>query len=555
MWSQTYTTVGGLVPSALLASLPVVVMLVLLGVVRKPAWIAGLSGCATAFVLAIAAYHMPLSLAVNSAAYGAAYGLLPIGWIVFTAILLYRLAVETGQFEVIKDSIGHLTGEKYLQALVIAFAFGAFIEGASGFGSPVAVASAMLAGLGFAPFEAAAVCLLANTAPVAFGAIGTPIVGLQSVTGLSMGDLSADVGRLCAPLALIVPLYVIGVMGGKKGLKQAGVAALICGAVFAITQFLVSSYVGPYLTAILSSLSAIGAMVLVCIVRRKPGENAAHGSPAQGRPSGGKILMAWSPYIFLVIFVLLLNGDQIVLPKPFDVLWPTAKLAALKAFLNHISTWVFGWPGLHNLVLKMPPVVKAPAPYPASYTFNPLTTSGTAALYAVFASAILLRVSPAKLGRIIWMTMKQLALPTLTIASVLALAYLMNYSGATGTLGLTFSATGRLFPFFSTLLGWIGVFLTGSDTSANALFGNLQVVTANTLGFNPTLMASANSAGGVMGKMISVQSIAVAGAATGLTQQEEGKLMRFTIKHSIFLASLTGLVALFYVYVMPSWVR
>jgi L-lactate transport len=548
MWSQSYLPLGGLVPSALLAAVPVVLMLYLLGVARKPAWAAGLAGCATAFVIAVGAYRMPVNLALNSAIYGAAYGLLPIGWIVFTALLLYRLAVETGKFEIIKDSIGHLTSDTYMQALVIAFAFGAFIEGASGFGSPVAVASAMLVGLGMAPFEAAAICLLANTAPVAFGAIGTPIVGLQSVTNLPLADLSADVGRLCAPLALIVPVYVIAVMGGRKGLKQAGLAALVCGAVFAVTQFLVSSYIGPYLTAILSSISAMGAMVVICVIRRKPGDHPA------GRHSAGAMLLAWSPYIFLVIFVLLLNGDQIVLPKPFDVLWPHAKLAELKAFLNR-ATWVFGWPGLHNLVQKMPPVVKAQSPYAAMYTFNPLTTSGTAALYAVFASALVLRVSPSKLARCVWLTMKQLALPTLTIATVLALAYLMNYSGATATLGLTFAASGRLFPFFSALLGWIGVFLTGSDTSANALFGNLQAVTANTLGLNPTLMASANSAGGVMGKMISLQSIAVAGAATGISRKEEAQLMRFTLKHSIFLASLTGLVALFYAYVMPGWVR
>jgi len=554
MWSQSYLPLGGLVPSALLAAVPVVLMLYLLGVARKPAWMAGLAGCAVAFVIALAAYRMPVNLAVNSALYGAAYGLLPIGWIVFTAILLYRLAVETGKFEIIKDSIGHLTSDKYMQALVIAFAFGAFIEGASGFGSPVAVASAMLAGLGMAPFEAAAICLLANTAPVAFGAIGTPIVGLQSVTNLPLGDLSADVGRLCAPLALFVPIYVIAVMGGKKGLKQAGLAALVCGAVFAVTQFLVSSYIGPYLTAILSSLSAMGAMVVICVMRQKPGDRPASDQQAQRRHSAGAILLAWSPYIFLVIFVLLLNGDQIVLPKPFDVLWPHAQLAALKAFLNR-ATWVFGWPGLHNLVQKMPPVVKAQAPYAAMYTFNPLTTSGTAALYAVFASALLLRVSPRRLAVCFWLTMKQLAMPTLTIASVLALAYLMNYSGATATLGLTFAATGATFPFFSALLGWIGVFLTGSDTSANALFGNLQAVTANTLGLNPTLMASANSAGGVMGKMISLQSIAVAGAATGLSRAQEAQLMRFTLKHSIFLASLTGLVTLFYAYVMPGWAR
>jgi L-lactate transport len=547
MWPQTYLPLGSLGLSALLAAVPIILMLYLLGIARKRAWVAGLTGCGSALLIALFAYRMPVNLAVESLLYGAAYGLLPIAWIVFTAILLYRLALETGKFQIIKDSIGHLTSDPYMQALVIAFAFGAFIEGASGFGSPVAVAAAMLAGLGMAPFEAAAICLLANTAPVAFGAIGTPIVGLQSVTNLPLGALSADVGRLCAPLSLIVPPYVIGVMGGRKGLARAGFAAVVCGAVFASTQFVVSSYVGPYLTAILSSLAAMGAMVLICLFRREPGEPGKGNSAVRHSP--GAILLAWSPYIFLVVFVLILNGDQIPLPP-----WVHAQLAALKAFLNR-ATFIFGWPGLHNLVQKMPPVVKAPAPYAASYTFNPFTTSGTAALYAVFASAIVLRVSPRRLANCFWMTVKQLALPTLTIATVLALAYLMNYSGATATLGLTFAASGKSFPFFSALLGWIGVFLTGSDTSANALFGNLQAVTANTLGFNPVLMASSNSAGGVMGKMISLQSIAVAGAATGLTRAEEAQLMRFTIRHSIFLASLVGLVTLFFAYVMPGWAR
>ena len=549
MWSQTYLTLGGLVPSALLAAVPVVLMLYLLGVARKPAWMAGLAGCGAALVIALGAYRMPVNLAVNSMLYGAAYGLLPIGWIVFTALLLYRLAVETGKFEIIKDSIGHLTSDTYMQALVIAFAFGAFIEGASGFGSPVAVASAMLVGLGMAPFEAAAICLLANTAPVAFGAIGTPIVGLQSVTSLPIGDLSADVGRLCAPLALIRPGVCDRGDGREKRIETSGLGR--AGLRSRLRRHAISGF------ELHRSLSH--GHPELDLGHRRDGGHLPH-SPETWRPSrvarhsAGAMLLAWSPYIFLVIFVLVLNGDQIVLPKPFDVLWPTAKLVALKAFLNR-ATWVFGWPGLHNLVQKMPPVVKAQSPYAAMYTFNPLTTSGTAALYAVFASALVLRVSPSKLARCIWLTMKQLALPTLTIASVLALAYLMNYSGATATLGLTFAASGRLFPFFSALLGWIGVFLTGSDTSANALFGNLQVVTANTLGLNPALMASANSAGGVMGKMISLQSIAVAGAATGLTRKEESQLMRFTMKHSIFLASLTGLVVLFYAYVMPGWVR
>lgn len=549
MWSQTYQPLGSLGTSALLAMVPVVVLLFLLGVARKPAWLAGSVGCAAAFVLAISAYHMPAGLAISAMLYGIANGLLPIAWIVFTAILMYRLAVDTGKFEIIKDSIGNLTSDRYMQALLIAFAFGAFIEGASGFGTPVAVAAAMLAGLGMPAFYAASICLLANTAPVAFGAIGTPIIMLQNVTGLPLQTLSADVGRVCAPLSLFVPAYLVAVMGGRKGLAKAGPSAMVCGVIFASTQFAVSSFVGPHLTDILASMAALGAMVVLCKLRK----NADDPPPAR-KHSVGELLMAWSPYIFLVIFVLILNGDQISLPKPFDVLWPTSKLVALKAFLNHTSS-TFGWPGLDGLVNRVPPVVKAVSPYAAKYTFNPVTASGTAALYAVFASAILLRVSPGKLIRLTGSTLKLLALPTLTIVSVLGLAYLMNYSGATATLGLTFAATGASFPFFSSLLGWLGVFLTGSDTSANALFGNLQVVTANKLGFNPALMAAANSAGGVMGKMISVQSIAVAAAATELTVKEQSQLMRFTVRHSIFLAAMIGLVALFYAYVMPGWVR
>ncbi len=488
MWSQTYLPLGALGSSALLAVLPVAIMLFLLGVARKPAWLAGTVGCVAALALALFAYHMPLNLAISAMFYGIANGLLPIGWIVFTAILMYRLAVETGKFEIIKDSIGNLTSDRFMQALLIAFAFGAFIEGASGFGTPVAVAAAMLVGLGMPAFYAACICLLANTAPVAFGAIGTPLVMLQTVTGIPLPVLSADVGRVCAPLSLFIPAYLVAVMGGRKGLAKAGWAALVCGVVFASTQFMVSSFVGPHLTDILSSLAAIGAMVILCRLRKN-----LDGNPKGQQHSAGELLLAWSPYIFLVIFVLILNGDQIAIPKPYDFLWPTSKLVALKAFLNHASS-TFGWPGLDGLVYRIPPVVKAASPYAAKYTFNPLTASGTAALFAVFASAIVLRVSPRRLAHWTWVTMKQLALPTLTIVSVLGLAYLMNYSGATGTLGLMFAATGAAFPFFSAILGWVGVFLTGSDTSANALFGNLQVVTATKLGFNPALMAASNSA-------------------------------------------------------------
>jgi L-lactate transport len=535
MWPQTYTPVSASLPlSALVAALPVFVVLILLGVLRKPAWLAAVSGLGTAALVALLVYRMPLSLAASTCLYGAAYGFLPIGWIVFTALLLYRITVETGKFEIIKDSIGSLTSDQRLQALLIAFAFGAFIEGAAGFGTPVAVAAAMLTGLGFRPFYAASLCLLANTSPVAFGSIGTPLVMLATVTGLPLGPLSANVGRICAPVSLFVPAYLVLVMGGFPALRAVFPAAAVCGIAFAGAQFFVSSYIGPHLTDILGSLAAMGSLVVLLQFWKPKGAEQAK---AHGRRTG-EILMAWLPYGFLVMFVLLWGLD--VLP--------------VKAFVNR-ATITFPWPGLHNMIMRMPPVTAKPAPYAATYAFNWLGASGTSCLFAVFASAIVLRVSPAKLASLTMSTARQMLLPMVTICTVLALAFLMNYSGETATLGLAFSATGAMFPFFSALLGWLGVFLTGSDTSANALFGNLQVVTANHLGLNPALMAASNSSGGVMGKMISLQSICVAAAATGMAQSEEGKLFRFTMKHSIFLAVVTGLVVMFYAYIMPAWVR
>ncbi len=533
MWPQTYTPLGDNLPlSAAAAALPIFVLLILLGVLRKPAWISSLAGLAAAALVAVAVYRMPLSLVVSSAAYGAANGLLPIGWIVFTAILLYRLTVETGKFAIIKDSIGSLTGDQRLQALLIAFAFGAFIEGASGFGTPVAVAAAMLTGLGFNPFYAAGICLLANTSPVAFGSIATPLVALQRVTHLPMMSLSADVGRICAPVSLFVPSYLMLVMGGVKALKAVFPAAAICGIAFAGTQFLVSNFVGPELTDILGSLVAIAAMV-VLLHTWKPKDCAA---AVPHRHTKGSVVLAWVPYAWLVLFVLL---------------WGTP---GIKAVLNR-ATLVLPWPGLDNLVQQVPPITAHAAMYEAKYTFNWLSASGTACLFAVFASALVLRVSPAKLAQCIWITMRQLALPMLAIAATVGLAYVMNYSGATATLGLAFAATGAAFPVFSSFLGWLGVFLTGSDTSANLLFGPLQTVTAGRLGLNPALMAAANSSGGVMGKMISLQSVAVAAAATGMARSDEGKLFRFTLKHSIFMAAVVGVITLFYAYVMPGWVK
>ncbi|MBX5462769.1 MAG: lactate permease LctP family transporter [Steroidobacteraceae bacterium] len=528
MWDQIYLPIAGSLPlSAACASLPIVVLLIALAVLRMAAWKAGLLGLAAAALVAITLYDMPVALVLNASAYGAAFGLFPIAWIVFWAVALYRLTVETGQFEIIKDSVGRLTQDRRMQALLIAFAFGAFIEGAAGFGTPVAVAAAMLTGLGFSPFYAAAICLIANTAPVAFGAIGTPLVTLAGVTGLPLSVLSAEVGRICAPVSLFIPAYLMVVMGGPGTLRHVWPGALVCGVCFALTQFLISRYVGPYLTDILASLITIlGLVALLHFWRPKDAPAVATDT---SRIPPRVLLRAWAPYILLVVFVLLWGYG------PF------------KALLDK-ATLVFAWPGLDGEVRRLPPVVPEPAAYPATFTFAILSASGTSALFATVFSAVVLGVPVGRLLSIIGRTARDLVFPILTIAAVLALAYVMNYSGNTATLGLAFAATGALFPFFSPLLGWLGVFLTGSDTSANALFGNLQVVTANTLGFPPELMAASNSSGGVMGKMISLQSISVAAAATGMTAAEEAKLFRFTLKHSILLAAVIGLIVVVYAY-------
>ncbi len=537
MWSHNYTPLAGnLELSALVAALPIFTLLYLLGIKRLPAWKSALAGLAAAVVVAVALYGMPVGRVVSAIGFGAAFGLFPIGWIVFTAILLYRITVDTGKFEIIKDSIGSLTDDRRLQALLVAFAFGAFMEGAAGFGAPVAVAAAMLTGLGFSPFYAAGICLLANTAPVAFGSIGTPIITLGAVTGLPLDRLSAAVGRICAPVSVFVPAYLIAVMGGWKASKRVLPATIICGVAFASTQLLVSNLLGPQLTDILSSLAAIGALVALFSFWKPKDKFVLEGEhsvqTAAKRHPAREIWLAWGPYIILVVMVLL---------------WGLYKVP-----LNKVSLTI-PWPGLHEQVLQVPPVVAAPTPYRALYRFDWLAAPGTACLLASFLAALLLGMSPLRFLKLVGATAKQLFYSELTIAAVLALAFLMNYSGATATLGLAFAATGVLFPFFSSLLGWLGVFLTGSDTSANALFGNLQVVTAGRLGLNPVLMAAANSSGGVMGKMISLQSIAVAAAATGMAPADEAKLFRFTLRHSIVLAAAIGLIVVFYAYVAPQW--
>jgi lactate permease len=516
MWQPDYTPIAGSVPmSALVAALPLAVLLLLLGVLRKPAWLAALIGLGTAALVALVIYGMPVGRLLGAVTNGAAFGLFPIGWVVFASILMYRVVVESGKFEVLKDSIGHLTDDPRWQALLIAFAFGAFIEGAAGFGTPVAVAGAMLVGLGVAPFRAAAVCLLANTAPVAFGSIAIPLTTLAVTTGLPFDRLSAGVGRICAPVSLILPAYLVLVMFGWKGLKGVLPAAALCGVFFAGTQFVVSNFFNAQLTDILASMAAMG--VLFVLLRMRGAGHLPAGHKAQPL---GLVFTAWAPYYLLVICVLLWGYP------PFQ------------KFLDQYSLIVH-WPGL--------PAKATP------YKFGWLAASGTSCLLAAVLGAVVVGLKPAQFLRVVGKTCRQLALAELTLAAVMALAYLMNYSGATNTLGLAFAATGALFPFASAILGWMGVFLTGSDTSANALFGNLQVVTAHKLGMNAVLMASANSAGGVMGKMISLTSIAVAACATNMKREDESLLFRFTLKHSVLLASVIGLIVVFYAYVMPQW--
>ena len=535
---QDYIPVGNLALSVLIAAIPIVVLLYLLGIKRTSAWAAALFGLGAALLVALFGYRMPPSIALSAVGYGAAFGLFPICWIIIWAIFLYRIMVETGKFKIVKDSIGNLTTDRRLQALLIAFAFASFIEGAAGFGTPVAVAAAMLTGLGFSPFYASAICLLANTAPVAFGSVGVPIVTLAGITGLPLNHLSAGVGLICAPASLIVPAYVIMMMGGWKALRGVLPAVITCGLVFAVVQFLVSYFVGPHLTAILSSLAAMGALTVAVKLWKPTGSVQLEGDT--GMPAnpphhtGSELFLAWSPYMMLVVFVLLWGIE------PF------------KGWLNSVNV-IFPWPGLHNLILQVPPVTAKPTPYAARFTLNWLAASGTACMFAALFSAVILRLSLGHFFRLLGATLKQLAAPIATIAMVLGMAYLMNYSGSIGTLGLACAATGALYPFFGTALGWLGVFLTGSDTSSNALFGNLQVVTARQLHLNPVLMASANSSGGVMGKMISLASIAVASAATGLETHEQARLFRFTLRHSIPLMSLVGLIVVFYAYVVPQW--
>lgn len=535
-WTQVYDPMQNLGLSALLAAIPIIVIFYLLAIRRTPGQIAGGLALISAILVAIFVYKMPVGLAVTASAMGALYGIFPIFWIVITAIFIYNLTVETGQFEIVKDSIATITDDRRLQALLIAFGFGAFLEGAAGFGTPVAISAGMLVGLGFNPLYAAGLCLIANTAPVAFGGIGIPIIVAGQVTGLDTMKISAMVGRQLPFLSIIIPIWLVVLMSGWKSAKEVLPACLVAGVSFAIVQWFSSNYIGPELPDILSSLACIISLTIFlkywkpANIWRFANEPAPTLAINRAALTFGKVLKAWSPFIILTVMVILWGLKPVV------------------ASLNAVTiNWIV--PGLDKLVIQVAPIAKQPVALAAVYKINWMSAAGTALLIASILTAAVLGVGPGRFVTIFAKTFKQLLKPLITIPCVLGLAYIMNYSGMSSTLGLFLAGSGSLFPFFSPFLGWLGVFLTGSDTSANALFGNLQSVTGQQIGVDPVLTVAANSSGGVCGKMISPQSIAVATAATGLVGKE-GDLFSFTVKHSLVLAVIIGVMT----YAQAYWV-
>ncbi len=553
-WTQIYTPVAGnLLLSALVAALPVVVLLGLLAFFHVKAHKAALLGLATSLGVAIFVYGMPAKLALTSAVYGAAYGLFPIGWIVLCAIFVYDLTVKSGDFEVVKHTVAGLADDRRIQGLLIAFSFGAFIEGAAGFGTPVAISAAMLIGLGFRPLLAAGIALIGNTAPVAYGALGTPIVVLASVTGLDLHALSAMTGRQLPFFSLIVPFWLVWAMAGRKAMWEVWPACLTSGLSFALTQFLVSNFHGPWVVDIAGAIVSMGATVLLLkFWQPKKTWSFAHeneeerAAEAANRPvhTPKRALMAWMPWIMLSVFVFAWG-----LPQVKDVL-NGGKKASPNA-LEGVSLLKWEVPTLHMAVVKAPPIIKAEKPEEAVFTFNWLSATGTSLLLSGIVSGLLLGFSLKDLAKVFWGTLVRVRISLLTIGAMLALGFSTRYAGLDATMGLAFASTGVLFPFFSPLLGWLGVALTGSDTSSNVLFGGLQMISAEKLGINPILAAAANSSGGVMGKMIDAQSIVVASVATN-QQGQEGVILRYVFWHSIVLACLVGVLVFLQAYVF-SW--
>ncbi|HVU26056.1 MAG TPA: L-lactate permease [Opitutus sp.] len=542
-WSQTYSPVGGLVVSALIAALPVATLLGLLAIFRVRAHLAALAGLAAAVLIAIFVFGMPAPLATAAAGFGAAYGLFPIGWIILNAIFIYQLSVETGGFTVLQQQIAGLSGDHRVQALLIAFSFGAFLEGAAGFGTPVAITGALMIGLGFRPLEAAKLALIGNTAPVAFGALGTPLLALSKMTGLDLDLLSAMVGRQLPVFSLLVPFWLVVAQSGWRGMRAVWPACLVTGASFAVSQFLVSNFVGPMLVDIISAAFSIVALVAL-MKFWQPSDAPAPALPdVSGLPPYGRrnpqppvsAFRAWLPWICLSIFVFL---------------WG---LPAIKSALNGWFAPSFHMPHLDRLVQRMPPVVPQPVLEDAVFSFNLLSATGTALLLAGIVGGLALGLGPAKIAVLYGRTVWRVRVSLLTIAVMLGLGFTTRYSGTDTTMGLALATTGVFYPFFAPLIGWLGVALTGSDTASNVLFGNLQKVTALQLGLPPILMAAANSSGGVMGKMIDAQSIVVAAVVTGGHEDspDAGTVLRAVFWHSVALAVLMGVLVVLQTYLWP----
>ena len=536
-WTQVYDPFGNIWISAAVALIPIIFFFLALAVFRMKGYVAGFITVVLTVLVALFAYKMPFTMAMAATGYGFLYGLWPIAWIIIMSVFLYKISVKTGQFDVIRASVLSITSDHRLLVILIGFSFGAFLEGAAGFGAPVAITAALLAGLGLNPLYAAGLCLIANTAPVAFGAMGIPITVAGQVTGIDPHKIGQMAGHQLPFLSLFVPFFIVFLMDGLKGVRQTWPALLVAGSSFAITQFITATFLGPELPDITSALVSLVSLALFLKVWQPKEiyqsgqanrEAAATTAASMPKLTLGKVVKAWSPFIVLTVMV---------------VVWSQSFFKALFVPGGALESLVFKFeiPGLHNLVMKAEPIVNKATPYEAILKFDVLSATGTAILIACIISMFILKMSVKDAVVTFKETLSELKMPILSIGFVLGFAFIANYSGLSSTLALALAGTGGLFPFFSPFLGWIGVFLTGSDTSANALFSNLQAITAQQVGVSEVLLVAANTTGGVTGKMISPQSIAIACAAVGLAGKESD-LFRFTVKHSLFFVIIVGIM-------------
>ncbi|MTD27677.1 L-lactate permease [Erwinia sorbitola] len=542
-WQQVYDPLGNIWLSSLIAAIPILFFFFALIKLKLKGYLAATITVVLALMVALFLYRMPLDRALASMAYGFFYGLWPIAWIIIAAVFVYKISVKTGQFDIIRASILSITPDQRLQMLIVGFSFGAFLEGAAGFGAPVAITAALLVGLGFNPLYAAGLCLIVNTAPVAFGAMGIPIIVAGQVTGLDSFQIGQMVGRQLPFLTIIVLFWIMAIMDGWRGIKETWPAVMVAGGSFALAQFLSSNFLGPELPDIISSLVSLVCLTLflrvwkpVRIFRFKPADNSVEQPLVVEKYRTGQIIRAWMPFLFLTATVTLWS-----IP-PFKALFSPG--GALYNLVMSIPI-----PFLDKLVAKMPPVVTVITPYAAVFKFDWLSATGTAIIVAALISIVYLKMKPADALSTFRSTLKELALPIYSIGMVLAFAFISNYSGLSATLALALAHTGHAFTFFSPFLGWLGVFLTGSDTSSNALFAALQATTAQQIGVSDLLLVAANTTGGVTGKMISPQSIAIACAAVGLVGKESD-LFRFTVKHSLIFTCMVGVITTLQAYVL-----